>query len=55
MKCGENEILSFRYTANTPGGVKRSEMRLEQLFFHVGSVGVNCNKHEMFDFAFLTT
>ena len=52
MKCGENEILSFRYT---PGGVKRSEMQLEQIFFHVDSVGVNCKKHEMFDFAFLTT
>ncbi len=30
--------------ANTPGGVKRSEMRLEQMFFsHVGGVDINCN------------
>ena len=40
--------------ANTPGGVKRSERRLEQMCVNVGGVDINCNSLEMFDLALLT-
>ena len=37
INAGRTKHCLVGILADTPGGVKRSEMRLEQMFFHVGN------------------